>query len=215
MLTFKIYVSVFVSKRLVTLMNMKEKIIQMGMANDGLITSKKITEHGLSRKALSELVASKMVSKIERGIYGIDSGCIDEYYLLQYRFTQGVFSHETALYLLGYSDRIPIEIQMTFPYGYNTSIVKENGIKPIITRNNFDLGIVDLNRSAGMKIRIYEIERTLVDLMKPKYDVDLEQFIPAIKKYTLSSKKDINKLFRYARIVGVEEEIRKYIGVLL
>ena len=67
----------------------------------------------------------------------------------------------------------------------------------------------------GSKITAYNIERTLVDLLKTRYNTDFEQFIPALKKYATSKNKDINKLFRYAQYFGVDIELQKYIGGLL
>ena len=42
----------------------------------------------------------------------------DDYYLLQYKYSRGIYSHETALYLHGYTDRIQDSYCMTFPRGY-------------------------------------------------------------------------------------------------
>lgn len=39
-----------------------------------------------------------------------------------------------------------------------------------------------------------------------------EQFISALKQYTRYSKKNINKLFHYADIFGLEVEMQKYNG---
>ena len=52
-------------------------------------------------------------------------------------------------------------------------------------------------------------------MVKPKYDADLEQFIPALKQYATSKNKDIYKLFRYAQHFGQDGEMQKYIGGLL
>ena len=38
----------------------------------------------------------------------------DDFYLLQRKYGRGIYSHDTALYLLGYSDRTPCEIYDDF-----------------------------------------------------------------------------------------------------
>lgn len=43
-------------------------------------------------------------------------------------------------------------------------------------------------------------------------DTGFEQFIPALKQYTRYSKKNINQLFHYADIFGLEVEMQKYNG---
>ena len=103
---------------------------------------------------------------------------------------------------------------MTFNHGTSTSRFKEDDIRPVMISDNLVLGESEIKRN-GLAIRVYSIERTLVDLLKPRYDADLEQLIPALQKYAGYSKKDINKLFEYARILNVEEIMRGYMGVLL
>lgn len=80
--------------------------------------------------------------------------------------------------------------------------------------NDFLLGETTVVRN-DLTIRVYSIERTLVDLLKPRYDADYEQLIPALKQYASYDKKNVNKLFRYAKQFGVEEQMRNYMGVLL
>lgn len=196
-------------------MNMKDDILLLGTQNKGIITTKMITEHGLSRKALSELEKEEKITRVERGIYVMDSGYVDDYFLLQYRFPQGVFSHETALFLLGFSDRVPFEIQMTFPFGFNSSRAKEAGIQPIITSKAIDVGVINQERSGGTMIQVYEIERTLVDLLKPKYAADKEQLLPAFQRYAHSKERNISKLMDYARMFSVEKKVQTYLEVLI
>ncbi|MDR1496613.1 MAG: type IV toxin-antitoxin system AbiEi family antitoxin domain-containing protein, partial [Clostridiales Family XIII bacterium] len=89
-----------------------------------MVTSKQVTESGFHRSILSALVESKELVQIDRGMYLRPSAWEDEMYLLQYRFSKGIFSHETALYLHGMTDRTPARYTMTFPWGYNAASLK-------------------------------------------------------------------------------------------
>lgn len=193
----------------------KEKILNLGKKNNGIITSKMVSEAGLSRKVLAELESSGVLTRVERGIYMMDFGYADDYFLLQHRFPNGVYSHETALFLLGYSDRVPIMPQMTFPYGFHSTRAKKAGLIPIISKQDTLSGIVTIKRSGGTTIKVYEIERTLIDLLKPKYDADKEQFLPALKRYLQSNERDITKLMDFARMFNVVDKIQPYLEVLI
>lgn len=57
------------------------------------------------------------------------------------------------------------------------------------------MGMITVKRPGGTTIKVYEIERVLVDLLKIRYDADLEQVIPAYKSYASYKYKNINKLF--------------------
>ena len=196
-------------------MTEKEKIIQLAKKNNGILMTKQVTKAGISRYALRKLVEEGKLISVQRGIYVTEMGYVDDFFLLQQRFSKGIFSHETALYLLGFSDRVPQVIVMTFQQGQSTFRMKDENIRSVMVSHHFDEGIIEIERSGGTSIRVYCIERTLVDMMKKRYDGDLEQLIPALKRYATYQEKDINLLYRYAKLFNVEAQIRNYMGVLL
>ncbi|KDA46685.1 MULTISPECIES: type IV toxin-antitoxin system AbiEi family antitoxin domain-containing protein [Ligilactobacillus] len=194
-------------------MNNKEKILNIANSNGGVVLTKQVTAAKIPRSTLTDLVNVGILFPVQRGIYVTENGYIDDFYLLQARYPKGVYSHETALYLQNFSDRAPVVPTMTFKYGTSTTRMKGE-VKPVIVSKDLDLGKIEIMHN-GSKITAYNIERTLVDLLKTRYNTDFEQFIPALKKYATSKNKDINKLFRYAQYFGVDIELQKYIGGLL
>lgn len=194
-------------------MTKKEMVLRMAADNNGIILTKQLTEVGIYRSVLKDLEDEGKLTKVQHGVYVTEDGYADDFFLLQHRFPSGIYSHETALYLLGYSDRTPIRITMTFPQGTSSKRVKDEDIRPILISKNLDVGKTALYRN-GNEIIVYEIERTLVDLIKPRYEADMEQLIPALKRYA-RNKNDINKLFEYAKLFGVEQKMHDYMGVLL
>lgn len=198
-------------------MSQAEKVLRFANQNNGIITTRQLNTLGVGRWVLRSLEKSKQLYLVQRGVYVTENGYADDFFLLQERYPKGIYSHETALYLLEFSDRAPVQIRMTFAQGTSTARMKADNIRPVTISNTelFEVGITSVKRPGGTTVKVYEIERVLVDLLKPKYDADLEQVIPAYKRYAASKKKDVNKLFRYARIFGVEEKVRNYMGVLL
>jgi glycogen debranching enzyme len=59
--------------------------------------------------------------KAARGVYVLPEVWEDELFILQYTYRKGIFSHETALWLLDFSDRTPQKYTMTFPVGYHVA----------------------------------------------------------------------------------------------
>jgi len=195
-------------------MRQKLEILKIAKNNNGIILSKQASDFGFSRATIKSLVDEGLLIHVQRGVYVTNEGYVDDFFLLGSKFKSGIFSHETALYLLGFSDRAPVIITMSFKHGSSTKRMKEEGIRAVMVSKDFGLGETILVRN-GAEIKIYEIERTLVDLLKPRYDTDFEQLIPALKRYAAYDKKDINKLFRYAKTFGAEEKLRRYMEVLL
>jgi len=197
------------------IMNQKEQILEIANQNNGMVLTKQIDEAGLGRWALKSLEESGKLTLVQRGVYVTKKGYADDFFLLQQKYPKGVYSHETALYLHGLSDRSPNKIVMTFKQGTSTGRMKEDKIRPVVITNHFEMGITAIKRSGGVTVKVYDVERTIVDLLRPRYDGDLEQLMPAIKRYASGSSKDVNKLYRYADIFGVDDKIRNYMGVLL
>ena len=190
-----------------------KKIIQE--KENGVITSKEITELGIHRSVLKDFVQSGEIHQYRRGIYVKSDAWEDEFFLLQLKYERGIFSHETALYLLGYTDQAPNEYVMTFPQGYNChSLKSENVIVKKALKENYELGIVEIKSPCGNMIKVYDLERTLCDVLKGNSS-DIFVVNTAMRKYVWSDNKDLNKLVEYSKKLHVKGKISKYLEVLL
>lgn len=192
-----------------------ETIHQIFKKNKGFVTATQITEAGIPRRCLSEMAAAGIIYKVDRGIYALPEVWEDELYFMQYRFSKGIFSHETALYLHAMTDRTPISYTMTFPSGYNTGNVRKQGIiAKLATTENYELGIAKVVSPCGNPLRVYDIERTLCDIVKIKHSGDIQVVNQAMKTYAASRNKDIAKLMRYAEKLRVKPKILTYMEIL-
>jgi len=191
-------------------------IQQILISNNGIVTTTQVTEAGIPRRCLSAMVESGAIYRVTRGIYALPDAWEDELFFMQYRFAKGIFSHETALYLHGMTDRTPIRYTMTFPFGYNTGSVKKQGIlAKLSTEETYDLGIIAVSSPGGNPINVYNIERTLCDIVKSRHRADIQVINQAMKTYAGSKSKDIAKLMNYAERLRVKPKILKYMEVLL
>ena len=193
-----------------------EKIKELLEASsDGVITAEQVTAAGLHRSVLQELIEKGEIHRFGRGLYALCNTWEDDFYLLQRKYGRGIYSHETALYLLGYSDRTPAHYTMTFPKGYNTpSLKKENIIAKRVVPENYSLGVMELSSPCGNPILAYDLERTLCDILRGSGS-DIQIVGAAMKKYAISKGKDINKLLCYAEQLRVKSKILRYMEVLL
>ena len=181
----------------------------------GTVTTKQITAAGLHRGVLKKLVESGDLYRFGRGIYIRGGTWEDDFYLLQNKYGRGIFSHDTALYLLGYSDRAPVKYVMTFPKGYNApSLKQENVVIKRVVPENYSFGIVNLSSPCGNPIRIYNLERTLCDILRGRGS-DIQVIAPAMKRYAAAPDKDIHKLIQYADQLHVKSKVLRYMEVLL
>jgi predicted transcriptional regulator of viral defense system len=191
-------------------------IFEMLEKNNGFITSAQVTEAGLQRRILSELVAAGKIVRLERGIYALPDVWEDEMYFLQYRYSKGIFSNETALYLHGLSDRTPQAYTLTIPHKYNVQGIKKKNVKVrFVTDEIYGIGIMEMPSPLGNPIRAYDKERTLCDIVKGNNSCDIQLVNQAMKDYAVSPDKDMAKLFEYAERLRVKPKILRYMEVLL
>lgn len=197
-------------------MSDREKIKKMLEASEnGVITSAQVTEAGLHRNILQQLVKDGEIYRFGRGLYVRSNSWEDDFYLLQKKYGRGIYSHDTALYLLGYSDRTPAKYTMTFPKGYNAPSLKQETI--IIKRvvpENYEFGQIQIKSPAGNLIRTYDLERTLCDILRGNGS-DIQIITDAMKRYAASGEKNIHKLMQYAERLRVRPKILRYLEVLL
>lgn len=191
-------------------------IFEMIEKNNGFITSAQVTKAGLQRRILSELMAEDKVVRVARGIYTLPNVWEDEMYFLQYRYSKGIFSNETALYLHSLSDRTPQAYTVTVPHGYNATDLKRNNAKvKFVNHKIYDMGIMEMLSPLGNPIRVYSKERTLCDIVKGNNSCDIQLVNQAMKIYATSSDRDLAKLFEYAERLRVKAKILRYMEVLL
>ena len=197
-------------------MNDKRKIEELLLASsNGTITAEQITAAGLHRSVLQELVKNGIVYRFGRGLYVINNAWEDDFYLLQRKYRRGIYSHDTALYLLGYSDRAPAKYTMTFPKGYNAvSLKQENLIVKRVIPENYEFGICETVSPSGNPIQVYDLERTLCDILRGSGS-DIQIVAEAMKRYAMSKDKNINKLMQYADQLHVKPKVLRYMEVLL
>jgi len=193
-----------------------EKIQEMLAQNNGVITASQITENNIPRHYLKKMLDKKLLVKVDRGIYIKPEMWEDEMYILQYKFSRGIFSHETALFIHGMTDRTPLKYVMTFPYGYHVkSLKQENVIIRKSIKDLYELGLTNGISPYGNPIRLYDVERTLCDIVKGNNTCDIQIVNQAMKQYAKMPGKNITKLFDYAEKVRVKPKILNYMEVLL
>lgn len=190
--------------------------LDLARRNNGFISAADAAAQGIPRRVLSSAAEHGELVRLERGLYCLPETWADEYVIAQHRFARGIFSHDTALYLLGLSDDAPEALTMSFPRGYNISGAKDAGI---LTKTS-PKGLHDLGEAAAMTpygnmVRTYDAERTLCDMLRGTASPDLQLENPAIRSYLSSSDRNIPKLMIYADSLGVGRKIGRYLEVLL
>jgi len=192
------------------------QLIDLIKNNGGYITAKEIKSNGINRYYLDNLLKSKTIIRISRGYYSLKNSFADNFYIVLSKSKKAVFSDATALYLHNLSDRNPSIYDITVPYSAGNSYKNEKNVNlHYVKKELLDLGLIEMESPFGMKVRVYDIERTICDIIKNKNKMDIEIFTKALKSYSKLKSKDLNKLMRYAKQLKVDKKVREYMEVLI
>lgn len=197
-------------------MNYENQLIAMIKNSGGLILSSQVDKASIPRIYLSILVKKGTLENIARGVYLTSEAIDDEMFRFQSRYSKGIFSHGTALYLHDLTDRTPHRYTMTFPNNYHAKSLEEEGVTAFyVDKQNYKLGMIDHLSPFGRTIRIYDKERTICDLVRSRNRMESGILTEAVKRYTTLKYKDIHLLMQYATRFRVEKIMRQYVEVLL
>ncbi len=197
-------------------MNFYDKILKLIEKNNGYVTTKEVVENGINKIFLTNMVRNGKLVRISKGYYGLPDYIEDEYYKISSKSKNARFSLATALYLHNLSDRTPLVYNITLPFGYNGALQKEKKvILNFVNRKILDLGMIEMTSPFGMKIKVYDVERTICDIIKSKNKMDAEIFSKALKEYAKSKNKNLSKLTKYAKAMNIEKKVSEYMEVLL
>ena len=186
------------------------------LKNKGYLKSSDVALAGISRDYLGGYVRKHGLERIALGLYMSPDAWEDGMYIIQSRYPNSVFSHETALYLLNLAEREPLQYTVTLITGTGSTRLAKQGIKVYKVKSElFETGIVEAQTPTGHTVRTYNAERTICDLLRSRRNIEIQDFQAAIKGYVRMKEKNIPLLMRYAKLFSVEKQIRQYLEVLL
>lgn len=181
--------------------------------NNGYITSKQLSGLGIHRMYLKILKDKGIIEKLANGIY-IDSNKIeDRYYVFSLSMPNTIFSHMTALYFHGLSIKAPNnKYDITVRKKYNSTHLKEHEVF-YVPDDIYEIGLTEVETPMGNKVRVYDIERCICDIIRSKNRMDLEHVKHSIREYIKRKDKDLTKLSIYAEKLGIKKEVMNYMEV--
>ena len=164
----------------------------------GTLPVKVAAEYGISNGTLQKAYRRGEIEKPYRGVYVLPESLDDDLLAMQSIYSKGIYSYETALYLNGLGSFVPFKYYMTFPRGYSNSSFEENMISPSwITEKYYEIGLTELPSLVGNPLRVYDKERTILDILGSK------RILPylveeAVYDYYTDSDADFDRLVHYA-----------------
>ena len=193
-----------------------EQMDQMLTMQNGVLRTSQVIAAGISKPMFYDYVRSRDLERAAHGIYISKDSWVDAMYLLHLRFEQAVFSHETALFFHDLTDREPMEYTVTVKTGCNPTKMKAEGIQVFTIKSELHgVGITTAQTPFGHTVPVYDMERTVCDLLRSRSRIEIQTFQGALKAYVRRKDKNLRTLMQYAGMFRVEKILRQYLEVLL
>lgn len=179
--------------------------------NNGYITTNELINIGITKPYINKLISNGIIEKVCHGIYANSKIIVDEYYVLQMKYNNIVYSHNTALYFLNLTNRAPMEIDITTP---RDKRVRGNYNIHRVSNKIYNIGIIEVIDTYGNPIKIYNAERCICDILRSEI-LDIELRNRVLDYYFKSKNKDIDRLLEYAKIFKIYDKVNTIMGVML
>lgn len=155
------------------------------------------------------LVKKGIFYRVRKGLYKLYNEIDDEFHIYQKNNSYIVYSNETALYLHNLTDRFPNPLSVTTKSGYH---VRNKKLKVYYVKKEFlDNDVVVLNSPQGNPIYVYDIERTICDIVKNKNRIDPQVYIQGLQNYFLKGKPNLRKLSKISKLLNIQQKMMNII----
>lgn len=188
--------------------------IEILTAQGIIFRTKDLNVQGISNYEISKLVKEGIITKLYQGVYTL--GDINNLKLsdINVIVENGIISLSSAAYYYkltnGEMGKITITLDREqkppklpydlFCYYYTTSKFYDIGLK-----------VIDQNHR---KIKIYDVERTVCDMIKHRSKYDLQLVREIVENYLQRDDADIEKLIYYSKELRVYNVLIQYLEIL-
>ena len=189
------------------------------VSNDQLIFSiQELKDKGLSYYKINQLVKQGILIKLNKKYYentNFDGEESDFYYAYAY-VPKGVICLLSAAVYYNLSTYRPDAIDIAIPRKTRVSTLPEWPELNIyyFTEERFSVG-AEIIEVGNNKFRIYDIEKTVVDLVFYREKMGVEETKEVLSNYLHRKDRNLNKLIRYAEMLKCKDIINKYLEVLV
>jgi len=161
---------------------------------------------------IKRAIQRKEIYKIDKGLYSTESYHDDEIEIFK-KFDYAVMTLQSAFYYHGVSDYIPDFIYLATPK--SSYPIRNLNVKQIFMSDHYIRFGVDEIQKEGFIMKVFDFERTLIELIRYEKKLPYEEYKHVLKKYREQGKRlnvkkliDYAKKFRYSKkILSVVENI--------
>jgi predicted transcriptional regulator of viral defense system len=186
--------------------------------HNGLLRVSEAIQLGIPEHIVYEMSEKGELIKEARGLYRLaDSDPLGNPDLVQVSLLvpKGVICLISALYFYEITTQIPHSVYVALPQNAGRPRLAYPPLEVFWVTNSLHSLGVDVHMLDGVKVKIYNLEKTIADCFKFRKRIGEEVALEALKDYVNQPNMNVHKLLEYAKINRVEKLITPYLKSLL
>ena len=195
----------------------KETALKLARSR-GLLRVREAAAAGVDRSTLARLCDSGLLERLERGVYGLPAAAVREHVDLEIvakRVPQAVFCLLTALRLHGLGTQQPRRVWISLPRGVHRPALQVPSLEVIQVQPELHRLQVESRRSGPIRLKVYGVEKTLVDCFRHRRRLGMEPVLEALKDAISQRRLNVDELWREAQAQRMQRVMTPYLDALL
>ena len=186
--------------------------------NKKLYTIKELKSLDLSYYIINKLVKQNKLQKLSYNVYentNYKEQESDFYYVTAF-IPSGVICLMSAAVYYNLTTYIPNEINVAIERSHKVSTLPEWPPINIIyfSPKRLEIGVIK-KKEAENEFKIYDIEKTVIDIIFYRNKIGIEQTKEILLNYLSLPQRNLNKLHQYAKLLNCEKILNTYMEVLI
>ncbi len=195
-------------------MTKTEQRIKALLRRAGTARSRELVAAGMSRSALSRMVAAGQLVRVARGLYALPDYQGGEHSALvavAKRAPGVVFCLLTALRIHDLTTQAPFEVWIAIGNKEHPPRLDYPPLRTVRFAAAALAAGVETHRIDGATVRVTSVAKTVADCFKFRNKIGLDVALEALREARRAKKASADELWRYARINRVTNVMRPYL----
>lgn len=188
-----------------------EEAIEAFRKAGGILTMSEAIQLGIHRRQLYALRDGGQLEVISRGLYRLiemPEPSLPDFIPIAKKVPQGVICLISALAFHEITTQIPHFVYVALPSDAHKPVIPYPPMRYFWYAETLLKTGVEEHSMDGCVIKIFDIEKTLVDCVKFRNKIGMDVVLEALKMYWQRRGSNIDKLFEYAKLFRVERTLK-------
>lgn len=193
---------------------MEHPIVELLGGTGIVFRTKELHSQGINNYDISKLISEGILEKLYQGVYTI--GDVEKLRLTDINviIENGIVSLTSSAYYYRLTNQEEGKITITLNRDQKPPKIPYDLFSYYYTTSKFfDIGLQIIDQN-GRKVKIYDIERTVCDIVRHRAKYDASLIKEVIENYLKRSDADIDKLLKYSKELRIYNVVVQYLEIL-